>query len=246
MQLHRLLPAGPPATPEELYTGLDLAAHAPAERPYVVGNFVASVDGKATLDGRSAGLSGEVDRRAFHLLRTQVDAVLAGTGTLRAERYGPLVPDSELRALREHEGRAPQPLAVVISRGGDVPYDIPLFADAETRVALYTSAGHEAPRCTAQVQVHEVPAAGELAAVLRSLRVEHAVRALLCEGGPTLFDALLADGLVDELFLTIAPTLVGGGERGITVGVRPPRAQPMRLAWALECDGEMLLRYARP
>ncbi|HVR05669.1 MAG TPA: dihydrofolate reductase family protein [Solirubrobacteraceae bacterium] len=245
MRLNRLLPAGPPATPEELYTGLDLAARAPAVRPYVVGNFVASVDGKATLDGRSAGLSGEVDRRAFHLLRTQVDAVLAGTQTLRLERYGALVRDPELRRLREHEGRAPQPLAAIVSRSGDVPYDIPLFADPDTRVALYAPSGRERPACTAQVQAHEVPAAGELAAVLGSLRAEHGVRALLCEGGPTLFDALLADGLVDELFLTVAPTLVGGGERGITAGVRPPRALPMRLVWVLECDGELLLRYAR-
>lgn len=245
MHLHRLLPAGAPATPEELYTGLDLAARAPEERPYVVCNFVSSVDGKATLDGRSSGLSGEVDRRAFHLLRTQIDAVLAGTGTLRAERYGALVRDPELRALREHEGRPPQPLAVVVSRSGDVPYDIPLFADADTRVALYTPAGSQPPPCAAQVEVHEVPAAGEMAAVLASLRAEHDVRALLCEGGPTLFDALLADGLADELFLTLAPTLVGGDERGITAGVRPPRAQPMRLEWALECEGELLLRYVR-
>ena len=245
MRLRRLLPAGPPATPEELYTGLDLAASAPAERPHVGCNFVASVDGKATLDGRSAGLSGEVDRRAFHLLRTQVDAVLAGTGTLRAERYGALVRDPELRALREREGRSPQPLAVVVSRSGAVPYDIPLFADAETQVALFTPAGGHPPPCAALIDVHEVPAGGELAAVLHSLRSEHEVRALLCEGGPTLFDALLADGFVDELFLTISPSLVGGGERGITVGVRPPRAQPMRLVWALECDGELLLRYAR-
>lgn len=245
MRLQRLLPPGPPATPEELYTGLDLAARAPAERPHVVSNFVASVDGKATLDGRSAGLSAEVDRRVFHLLRTQVDAVLAGTRTLRLERYGALVRDPELRALREREGRAPQPLAAIVSRSGDVPYDIPLFADPDTRVALYAPAGHEPPACKAQVQAHEVPAAGELAAVLRSLRVEHGVRSLLCEGGPTLFDSLLADGLLDEIFLTLAPTLVGGDERGITAGVRPPRAQPMRLVWALERGGELLLRYAR-
>lgn len=245
MQLRRLLPPGAPTAPEDLYTGLDLAARAPAERPYVVCNFVASIDGKATVGARSAGLSGEVDRRVFHLLRTQVDAVLAGTATLRLERYGALVRDPQLRQVREREGRAPQPLAVVVSRSGDVPYDIPLFADPDTRVALYAPPRPERPECSAQVQEREVPAAGELAAVLRSLRDELGVGALLCEGGPTLFGALLADGLVDELFLTLAPTLVGGGERGITAGVELPRPHDMRLAWALAGDGELLLRYAR-
>ncbi len=245
MLLQRLLPPGAPVPPEDLYTDLDLPARAPAERPYVVCNFVASVDGKATVGGRSAGLSGETDRRAFHLLRTQVDAVLAGTGTLRAERYGALVRDPQLRALREREGRAPQPLAVVVSRSGDVPYDIPLFADPEMCVALYAPPRPERPPCTAQIHEHEVPAAGELAAMLRSLRAEHSVRALLCEGGPTLFDALLADDLVDELFLTLAPTLVGGGERGITAGLELPRPLDMHLEAALEGEGALLLRYAR-
>ncbi len=245
MRLQRLLPPGSPAPPEDLYTNLDFPARAPAQRPYVVCNFVASIDGKATVGGRSAGLSGEVDRRAFHLLRTQVDAVLAGTGTLRAERYGALVRDPELRRIREREGRAPQPLAVVVSRSGEVPYDIPLFADPETRVALYAPPQPQRPPCTAQIEQHEVPAAGELAAMLRSLREEHGVRALLCEGGPTLFDSLLADDLVDELFLTLAPTLVGGGERGITAGLELPRPLDMHLEAALECDDALLLRYAR-
>jgi riboflavin-specific deaminase-like protein len=245
MRLHRLLPADPPAAPEDLYTGLDLAARAPAERPYVICNFVASADGKATVGGRSAGLSDDADRRVFHLLRTQVDAVLAGTGTLRAERYGALVRDPALRAIREREGRAPQPLAVVVSRSGDVPYDIPLFADADTRIALFAPPQREHPSCAAHLDAHTIPAAGELAAVLRCLRADHGVRALLCEGGPTLFDALLADGLADELFLTLAPTLVGGGERGITAGAQLPRALALRLVWTFEHDGCLLLRYSR-
>lgn len=245
MRLQRLLPPGEAAAPEDLYTHMELAARAPADRPYVVCNFVASVDGKATVGGRSAGLSGEVDRRVFHLLRTQVDAILAGTGTLRLERYGALVRDPELRRVREREGRAPQPLAVVVSRSGDIPYDVPLFADPETRIALYAPPHPERPACSAQIQEHEVPAAGELAAVLRSLREEHDVSALLCEGGPTLFDALLADDLVDELFLTLAPTVVGGGERGITAGLELPRPLGMHPVGALEGEGALLLRYAR-
>ena len=84
----------------------------------------------------------------------------------------------------------------------------------------------------------------DLAALLRSLR-EEGVRALLCEGGPTLHGALQALGLVDELFLTIAPKLVGGEAPRIVEGVLPETAE-LELAWLLEQDGELFARYRLP
>jgi riboflavin biosynthesis pyrimidine reductase len=246
MQLRRAVPPGPAATPESLYTGLALGDRAPPERPYVVCNFVSSADGKATSAGRTAALGGEGDRAVFHLLRTQVDAVLAGTGTLAVERYGALVRQEAMAAIRVREGRPPQPLAVVVSRSGQVPFDIPLFAAPEARVALYAPGGVAvAPTCAAQVTVHALPAGEGVAYVLGSLRREHGVRALLLEGGPVLFGAMLAEGLVDELFLTLAPALVGGGELGITAGPPLPEAVSLRLVWALEQDAHLFLRYAR-
>jgi riboflavin biosynthesis pyrimidine reductase len=244
MLFQRAIPAGSAASPESLLTGLDLEQHAGSERPYVVCNFVSSADGKATAAGRTAQLGGESDRVAFHLLRTQVDAVLAGTGTLRVERYGALVRRPELVEIRRAEGRAAQPLAAIVSRSGNVPFEIPLFADSGSRVVLYSPKELVMPSCDAEVIVHEVSSAGsELAAALRSLRVDHGVRSLLCEGGPTVFNAMLEDGLVDELFLTLAPTLVGGGELGITSGDALPAPLPVNLVWAFEHDGSLFLRY---
>jgi riboflavin biosynthesis pyrimidine reductase len=81
--------------------------------------------------------------------------------------------------------------------------------------------------------------------VLRSLRQDHGVQSLLCEGGPVMFNAMLAEDLVDELFLTLAPTLVGGAELGITAGPALLRSVPLRLEWALELDGQLFLRYVR-
>lgn len=247
MRFQSLLPPGDPAPPEQFYTGLELEARAPADRPYVVVNFVSSADGKATADGRTAQLGGDGDRAMFHLLRTQVDAILAGTGTLRIERYGDLIRDRRQIEIRVAEGRAAEPLAVVVSRSGDVPFEIPLFDDPEARVALYAPATTVIPDRAAQVQLHPVPG-GEapLSAMLRALRAEHGVRSLLCEGGPTLFDALLEEDVVDELFLTLSPDLVGGGEHALTSGGRltgGPR--PLRLLRALERDGHLFLRYAR-
>jgi riboflavin biosynthesis pyrimidine reductase len=83
----------------------------------------------------------------------------------------------------------------------------------------------------------------DLPALLRSLR-EEGIRALLCEGGPTLHGALQIEGLVDELFLTIAPKLVGGEGARILEGVLPETAE-LELAWLLEQDGELFARYRR-
>ena len=84
-----------------------------------------------------------------------------------------------------------------------------------------------------------------LTSALRRLRAEHGVRALLCEGGPTLMGALLHEGLVDELFQTLAPQLAGGGS-GPTMSSGPALAEaaPLELVWALERAGSLYLRYA--
>lgn len=83
----------------------------------------------------------------------------------------------------------------------------------------------------------------DLPALLRALRAE-GVRAVICEGGPTLHGALQAAGLVDELFLTIAPKLSGGGAPSILEGTLP-QVTGLELAWLLEEDGELFARYQR-
>lgn len=246
MEFQRAVPPGPAVSPESAYTGLAFGDRAPADRPYVVANFVTSADGKATADGRTEHLGGDGDRAAFLLLRTQVDAVLAGTGTLRVERYGVPVRTPRLIDIRLAEGRDPHPLMVTVSRSGDVPFDIPLFADPRARVALYVPSEAEVPPVEAEVTRHDITAHGDaLAGVLRSLRAEHGVRALLCEGGPVLLDAMLIDDLIDELFLTVAPALVGGAELPITAGPGLTNPLPLRLVWALEYESSLLLRYSR-
>ncbi len=248
MLLTRAIPPGAGVTPEEQYTSLDLARRAGDARPYIVCNFVSSVDGKATADGRTAGLGSDADRAVFHLLRTQVDGLLAGTETMRIERYGLPVRAEELSRIRVAEGRPPQPLSVVISRSGRVPFDIPLFANPRAHVVVYAppcvAAG--AAACEAQVTHHEIPTGTDaLAGVMQSLRRDHHVLSVLCEGGPVLFNALLRQQLVDELFITVSPTLVGGAELGITAGPPLRQRQAMELVWALECAGDLFLRYAR-
>ena len=245
MRFRQAIPPGPAISPEDAYTRLGLSDRATGQRPYVLCNFVSSVDGRATVGGRTAPLAGAGDKAAFHLLRTQVDAVLAGTGTLQIERYGALIRDQQLEQIRIDRGACAQPFGVIISRSGQIPEDLPMFADARSRIILYLPAGAAAPDATAQLIVHAGdPPPQDLAKVLASLRRDHAVRSLLCEGGPTLFSALLAEDLVDELFLTISPVLVAGDELGVTAGasLQPPLA--LTLVRALEHDGNLLLRYS--
>jgi riboflavin-specific deaminase-like protein len=247
MLFERVIPPGAPEVPEQLYTNLKLGGRAPDDRPYVICNFVASLDGKATVGGRTSPLSDPSDRAVFHLLRSQVDAIAVGTGTLRVERYGPLVRGEQVSRIRDAQGMSAQPLAVVISRSGAIPYDIPLFRNAGSEVAVYLPESAPAPpECAARLHVHRLEGGGDdLLAVLRSLREHHDVLSLLCEGGPILFNSLIAADLVDELFLTLAPSLVGGGEHAVTEGPQATMSVSLRLVWALAHGHQLFLRYAR-
>lgn len=224
MLYRRLLPQGSEIDALGYADSLELSP--PAERPYVIANFVASVDGHTTIDEQSRKLSDPADRQLFYALRERVDAVLVGTNTLAAEHYKRMLPAAERRQRRIAAGRAAEPFAVTVSRSGRVPREIPLFADAPDRVLVFEGDG--------------VP----LDAVLHTLRRDHGVETLVCEGGPTLFGALLRAALVDELFLTLAPTLVGGASGPAVVSGPPPEAPAdVKLIGALERDGTLFLRY---
>src|SRR5215207_7265739 len=121
-----LYPESRATSPQELASGLRLGDEAPSDRPYLVLNMVSSLDGKATIDWRTKGLSTELDRQLFHRLRTQADAIMVGAGTVRAERYGRMAKSEELREARAAEGLAPDPVAVVISARLDLPPALPL------------------------------------------------------------------------------------------------------------------------
>lgn len=212
-------------------------------RPFVYGNMVASADGRAAVAGRSQALGDEADLETLLELRTRADAVLIGTGTLRAEGYARLVGAHERRDRRGELGLRPDPLAVLLSRGLDLPWEAGLFAAAEQPVLLYTGAQGKPPPTAAPVEVARLRDPSPTAA-LADLR-RRGVRALLCEGGPTLNAALLAEGLLDELFLTLAPLLVGGDSPlTILAGRELEAPASLELRSALRHGSELLLRYA--
>jgi riboflavin biosynthesis pyrimidine reductase len=206
-------------------------------------NFVASLDGAVSIDGLSAGLSGDADKRLFKLLRRDCDALLVGAGTFRAENYRPLRLDAQRRAWRVEHGLAEYPRLVVVSKSLDLDPAHPALADAPVRAAVLTTG--------------DIAATTELSNVVDVLRCDSLADGLaqlnrlgftdiLCEGGPHLFAALVKEDLVDELRLTLSPLLAGPGAGRITEGL-PHRTRAMRLAqWNADEDGTLFLTYERP
>jgi 5-amino-6-(5-phosphoribosylamino)uracil reductase len=248
MELRRLHPDPGPTTTVEATTGLGLADLAPPERPYLVLNMVETLDGRIAIDGRSGGIGNQADRELFHGLRTQVDAVMAGAGTVRTERYGRMIKSDELRERRIAGGLAPDPLALVCSTRLNLPPDLPLLQDAQSHVVVLTASDAEPPDCPARVEVlrgERAPDPGGvlLAPLLRELRERHGVRSILCEGGPALNDGLLRERLVDELFLALSPKLAAGEALTVVTGdpLRPPTE--LELISVLESESNLFMRY---
>jgi riboflavin-specific deaminase-like protein len=188
----------------DVASGLRLSESAPPDRPYLALNMVATADGRVSIGGRSGPVAGAADRALFHELRTQADAVMAGAGTVRAERYGKVTKNEELAARRERDA-----LAVVVSGTLDLPLDLPLLADASSRVVIVTASNSSLEGVAADVSYIRQPRDGTLAGAMATLRSDYDVRSVLCEGGPHLNSELFREGLVDELFLCVSPRIAG-------------------------------------
>jgi riboflavin biosynthesis pyrimidine reductase len=238
----RLHPAGPPASAEDVLAGARLAELAGANRPYLFMNFVSTVDGRATEGGNTRALGSEPDLQMLLGLRTIADAVLVGPGTIRVEGYARLIGAAERRERRVAAGLAADPPLVIFARSFEVPWEASVFDAAEQPVIVYTAVEGRPPDVAAPVEVVTLEPYSS-AAALADLRAR-GVRALLSEGGPTLFRGLLDEGLVDELFLTLVPALTAGaGELRILPSPALSAPAALEPLWVLQAAGELFLRY---
>jgi riboflavin-specific deaminase-like protein len=242
--LLRLLPDLAETTVAEQLATLDYKPLARDDRPYLALNFVTTLDGRAAIGGRSGPIGSEVDTEMLQRLRTRFDAVMIGAGTMRAERYGRIVSDPQLRAYRERTLLTHDPLAVIVSNRLELPWDARLFADGGGRVVVFTASEEEPPETATQVTMVRHPDGVELDKALEWLLTERGIKSVLCEGGPTLHGRLREGDLADELFLTIAPKLAGGEGPRILEGALP-EVERLELAWLLDHDGELFARYCR-
>jgi riboflavin-specific deaminase-like protein len=240
--VRRLLPNTADTTVAEQLDGLDLKPLAHRDRPYLILNFATTLDGRAAIDGRSGPICSAADTEMLQRLRTRVDAVMIGAGTMRAERYGRMVSDADLRAYRERTGLAHDPLGVIVSNRLELPWDAKLFTDGGGHVVVFTASEQQPPETATPVTVVRHPDGVELDRALEWLLAERGIRSVLCEGGPTLHGRLREGGLADELFLTIAPKIAGGEGPRVLEGALPDVDQ-VELAWLLESESELFARY---
>jgi riboflavin-specific deaminase-like protein len=178
--------------------------------------MVQSLDGKAAIEGKASSLGTAVDRNVMRTLRSKADAVMVGGGTIRAEK---------LALGLDAEDSRPVPRAVVMTNTGDLPLESNLVGDRrqDVLVLLADSAEQGVERVLehlAQIRRVSTTESGaiDVGRVLEILKSEYGIDKLLCEGGPRLNRALIGASLADELFVTLAPVLVGASATETTIG----------------------------
>jgi riboflavin biosynthesis pyrimidine reductase len=210
-------------------------------------NFIASLDGAATHDGRTGGLNNAADKAVFDLLRMLCDVVLVGAGTLRTEGYRDLRIDADEVAWRSDHGLPVQPTLAVVSGRLDLSAGMDAFSHAPVRPLVFTLGTSSSQKRRELGEVADVVVCGEqtldVPALLAALH-ERRLNQVLCEGGPHLLGTLVEGDCVDELCLTLSPVIENGTAGRIIAG-GTQASRPMRLISALEAGDTLMLRYAR-
>jgi 5-amino-6-(5-phosphoribosylamino)uracil reductase len=213
-------------------------------RPWVMVNFISSADGGTAIGGKSSGLGDEDDKALFQAMRAVADVILVGSGTVEAENYRPVTLDEERRERRLAAGLTEVPvLAIVSGRLGFDP-EARVFSDPDHKPMVITGPDAEPAKLALigdsadMVFLEDVTPSAILARL-------SAARLILCEGGPTLVGQFVTEHLVDELNLTIAPTMIAGRSARIAHGAPAEPPLDMRLDRALFGDRSLFLRYLR-
>ncbi|MFB7028514.1 MULTISPECIES: pyrimidine reductase family protein [unclassified Streptomyces] len=228
----------------------DAYAYPEGDGPWLRANMVSSLDGAGQHEGRSQPLSSDTDMRIFGTLRGLADVIVVGAETVRLEGYRPARAREAFAERRAAAGQGPAPVIAVVTGSLDLDFSLPLFTAPLVPTLVLTGSGAPAERVRAAREAGaEVLFAGDGARVdpARALAAltERGLRRQLTEGGPRLLGQFVAAGVLDELCLTISPTMTAGDAQRIAGG--PPVAVPTRfqVASVLERDGFLFTRYLR-
>jgi riboflavin biosynthesis pyrimidine reductase len=236
----RTEPGGEAVDPMEVQSGY-VRGH--EDHPWVMANFVATIDGATVVDGGSRAINDPDDKTMFAALRSVPDFIVVGAGTVRAENYRPVTLDAARRDARVEAGLEPTPHLVIVSGSLSLDPAARVFGDPEHRVTILTGSEAPAGKAAALSEVADVVRlrGTDATDVIHYLRMS---RVVLCEGGPSLMGQFVSAGLVDEMALTISPMLVAG-ESPRLAHSQSSTQQEMRLDRVLYGDRSLFLRYLR-
>jgi riboflavin biosynthesis pyrimidine reductase len=259
-----------PPTLARLYGSLHMPV--PRTRPYVISNFVTTLDGVVSLNvkGHASGadISGfsTQDRMVMGLLRAIADVVIIGSGTLRADRRHvwtaqaicPELADDYLRLSRAL-GKRGTPLNVIVSGSGEIDLRLPVFASGNVPALIVTTTmgakrlqKQRAPDSVEIRAIHRGASAIPARAILDEVCRARRGKLILVEGGPRLLGDFYAERLVDEQFLTLAPQIAGRDARDRRLSLVMGKAfAPRNALWGTLIDGRrgsshLFLRYSFP
>jgi len=193
-------------------------------RPFVAATFAMTVDGKITTrEFTPIDFTSREDKKHLFQQRAIGDAVLIGHSTLKADNVRLGLPDPEMRAARVARGQSPYPLRVIVSNEGKIDSTLKIFQSDISPIVIFSTVEmpqryREQLRQKATLHL-SAEASVDLAWMLEQLRREYRVRYVACEGGATLFRALLEKDLIDQLNLTIAPYMFGGANAPTLTGL---------------------------
>lgn len=214
--------------PEDLYLDLSFP-EPPRDRPYVFTNTVRTVDGRSDISGKSGAIGSDTDRTVMRNLRSLSDAVMIGSGTLLAEKVSLDIPE-HLSIRRKTLGKSRRPLAVILSRNKDLPLDNLLDPEPGNTLVIGN-------------------ASLDIGIILRFLKFQNSVQYLLVEGGSYINRSLQRAGVVDEIFLTIAPKFAGENHETLarnldgTVSEAQPSIENLELLSTNIINSDVFLRY---
>ncbi len=212
---------------------------APTGRPYVYVNMASTADGKiviGTAHGSAKGVGGATDQLLFRRLQLQADAVIVGAVTLRASQV--IYPSQKPR--------------FTVTRSGDIPTSNRFFTDAPDKAHIFVPGSldeHVCSRLAAETGAAVLPCGTtdvDIPRALGIIRNQFGAKSLLCEGGSVLNEQLFRLGLVDELFLTLAPRIKGGAHLPTPVGgagFEPGKYASLQLLSVYRDEDELYLRY---
>lgn len=226
---------------------VDIAAAYPwPDGPWTRAMMLTTLNGAvAGSDGVSKSISSPTDRLIFEETRRLADAVLVGAGTIRAERYSPMVADPAHQQARAEDGLLPAPVVAIVSRTLDLPWQDGLFGESSQRPIVLTGVHDAASPALRAARGHadviELPGI-DAAAMIGALR-GRGLNRIVCEGGPALLAQLVEADLIDEYDIAVAPILSGTGQ-GIVSGPLTATKR-LQLAQLISAEGFIFTKYLR-